>query len=321
MAIVGPSRLFGLYSDWQAAMRQGADQRWIDVGLHFAASGVFALLASDERNVRWRRWFAYLALAVVGVITVQKGDRGGLVAFGVGAGWCYSQRIGRLRWPPVIAAAFVGLLLMPVIGEWRSQRSFDDSKEASITDLFGGTLAEMGSSVNTIVYTIELIPETRGYSWGSTFRSAIIDAIPNLGLTKGRKFFARESIEDNPSTWLVYTISPAWAAAGGGYGFSMAAEWYFNFGLPGVLAGVTLVGWGMARVRNNARRSSFALVWSAALFTGVVLWVRNIVGFPLKAAVWPIIGLWIVHRLVTALIRRRTPRRVSDAAPRDPLTT
>lgn len=321
IAIVGPSQLFGRYHEWEAAKILGADQRWIDTGLTFATAGGFALLASDERNARWRRWLAYLALTLIALISVQRGDRGGLVVLGVGAGWCYTQRIGRLRWPPVIAGAFVGLLVMPVIAEWRSQRSLEVSKRASVVQLVGDSLAEMGSSVNTIVYTIELIPERRGYSWGSTFRSAIIDAIPNLGLTKGRKFFARDSIEDNPSNWLVYILSPAWAATGGGYGFSMAAEWYFNFGLPGILAGMALVGWGVARVRNNVLRSSFALVWSATLFTGVALWVRNVVGFPLKAAVWPIIGLWVVHRLVTSVSRRRARQVVSDAPTHNPFTT
>ena len=233
IAIVGPSRVFGLYYLWWAAKKQGADERWIDIGLVFSSAAIFALLASDEPNVRWRRWFAYLALPVVAMIAVQKGDRTGLVALIVGAGWCYTQRIGRVRWPPMIAAAFVGLIAMPVIGEWRAQRSLEESKQASITQLVGDTLANLGASVQTIVYTVEYIPERKGYAWGKTFRSALLDAIPNFGLTKG-KDFAKESIEDVPSNWLVWMVSPVWAAHGGGHGFSMAAEWYFNFGLPGV---------------------------------------------------------------------------------------
>ena len=84
---------------------------------------------------------------------------------------------------------------------------------------------------------------------------------------------------------------------------------------------VAFTGFGMARVRNNARNSSLALVWSATLFAGVTIWVRNIVGYALKVAVWPIIGLWLIQRLVV-MIRGRAMRRPAQlaSASADPFT-
>jgi oligosaccharide repeat unit polymerase len=269
----------------------------------FAEAGIFALFASDEPNARWRRWLGYALIPLVALIVIQKGDRTALIALGVGAGWCYTQRIRRLGWMPVLAVAFSALVVMPVIGEWRSQRSLEASKQRSVYELFGSSLYNMGSSVNAIIYTVELVPAEKNYAWGETFMHAAIQAIPNVSLTKGKEF-VETSIEDSPSLWITWVIAPEWAAANGGYGFAMAAEWYYNFGMVGILVGMALSGWAMARARNAARNSSLALVWSATLFAALTIWVRNVVGYALKFAVWPIVGLWIISRLLGMLRRR-----------------
>ncbi len=243
IAIVGPSALFGYYSDWWDAKLLGADQRWIDVGMVFSSAGVYALLATDDPKARWRRWFAYGLMPLFIGIAIQKGDRTGLIALGVGAGWCYTQRIARLRWPPVVAAAFLALIVMPVIGEWRAQRSLEASAQAGVYELLGDSLYNMGSSVNALVYTMELVPSQKTYAWGTTFWAAALQAVPNISFTKGKEW-AQGSIEDTPSTWITWVINPIWASTGGGYGYSMAAEWYYNFGIPGLVLGMALVGWG-----------------------------------------------------------------------------
>jgi oligosaccharide repeat unit polymerase len=285
----------------------------------FANSAVYGLLASDDPKARWRRWFAYLLMPLLIAIAVQKGDRTGLIALGVGAGWCYTQRIARLRWAPVLAVAFVALIVMPVISEWRAQRSIERSTQAGVYELLGSSLYNMGSSVNALVYTLELIPREKDYAWGSSFWSAILQAVPNVGLTKGKEWAGKG---DTPSNWITWVINPIWASTGGGYGYSMSAEWYYNFGLPGLVLGMALTGWLVARVRNNARNSSLALTWSATLFAGVAIWSRNIVGHPLKVAVWPIIGIWAIHRLLLLMRSRsasRPPRLAEPSAP-DALT-
>lgn len=317
IALVGPSQVFGLYEEWQDTKLLGADERFVEAGVVFAWAGVFALLASDEAKARWRRWLAYLVFLAVLVILIQSGDRGGIVSLGVGAGWCYSQRVGRLRWTLVIAAALLVLLAFPVLAEWRAERRIDESKRSTLHQLVGESIYGMGASVNAIAYTIHFVPEQQDYEWGSSFRIAIINTVPNLGLTEGKSFGQAERKED-PSRWLVSIIAPHWAATGGGYGFAMAAEWYYNFGMPGVLFGMSLMGYLLARVRNASSRSSLALVWSATLFTGMALWVRNAVGWPLRVAVWPLVGLMIVHWLLQLLHSRRLRPRVAsgDSPPR-----
>lgn len=320
IAIVGPGTVFGFYGDWWDAKRLGVDQRWIDMGIVFAEAGVFALLASDEPGARWRRWFAYLCGAIIAVIAVQKGDRSALIALGVGAGWCYTQRIAKLRWSTVMSAAFMTLLVMPVIAEWRSQRSLEESKRSGVSELLGSSLYNMGSSVNAIVFTVDFVPRLKPFEWGTSFRYSAVSAIPNLGLTKGKSFADAERIEEVPSSWLTSAIAPGWFASGGGYGFAMAAEWYYNYGFPGVWLGMALTGWLLTRARNASTNSTLALVWSTTLFAGVVIWVRNIIGYPLKIAVWPIIGIWVIDLLIRSMRSRsvRRPAVASDATPASP---
>ena len=116
-----------------------------------------------------------------------------------------------------------------------------------------------------------------------------------------------------PSVWITWQIAPEWAATGGGYGFAMAAEWYYNFGMLGMVLGMALTGYGVTRARNASRRSSLALVWSATLFAGVSIWIRNVVGYATKVAVWPVVGLWVISRIVL-LLRGRASRKSAVAA-------
>jgi oligosaccharide repeat unit polymerase len=241
----------------------------------------------------------------VAVIAIQKGDRTGLISLGVGTGWCYSQRIGRLRWPPVVAVAFVVLMVLPVIREWRSERNLDESARSSMIELLSETFYAQGSSVSAIVYTVDLIPKYKPYEWGSTFWYAAINAVPNIGLTKGKAWATREGLDSNPAGWITAMLAPDWFASGGGYGFAMAAEWYFNFGMVGVWLGMALIGFLTSVVRNASPRSSLALVWSATFFAAVAIWIRNILGFPLKVALWPIIGLFVIRWMVLTLSGRR----------------
>jgi hypothetical protein len=90
--------------------------------------------------------------------------------------------------------------------------------------------------------------------------------------------------------------------------------------VAGLVLGMALTGWGVARARNNARRSSLALVWSATLFAGVAIWTRNVMGHPFKVAVWPIVGIWTLHRLLGLLRGRAARRRPPVAAASQPLT-
>jgi hypothetical protein len=120
--MVGPSVVFGYYDEWWAAKAGGADARFVDVGLVFAAAGVFALFASHDPKQPAHKILAYLVALALVFTFVQKGARGGLISFGIGAGWCYSQRVRRVRFAPILAVAMLAFLVLPVLREFRKTK-------------------------------------------------------------------------------------------------------------------------------------------------------------------------------------------------------
>jgi oligosaccharide repeat unit polymerase len=305
--LVGPATVFGTYGDWWAAKGAGVDQRFLDVGVTFSEAGIFALIASAAPRQRILRAFAYATALLIACITILKGDRSALITLGLGAGWCYSQSVRRIPWAPTLAVAVFVLALMPVIGEWRAWRSVEETSHASFKDLVGSAATSMGEQANAFVYTLDLVPSVKGYAWGLTYLAGVVNAIPNPLPTKGANPLRFTSIESSPSEWMTSIVAPEWWEAGGGYGYAMGAEWYYNFGMPGVLLGSMLFGWITGRMRNAVTGSALQLVASALIFGAMSVLVRNTFGYPFTMVTWPLIGLSVIGLAMRGL--RPVPRR------------
>ncbi len=313
VAMVGPSVVFGFYDVWWGAKTAGADARFVDIGLVFAMSGVFALLASHDRRQPAHKLAAYTVALALALMFIQKGARGSLISFGVGAGWCYSQRVRRVHFVPVLAVATIAILMLPVLRVFRTTKQIGSMAEVPIQELAGASVYEMGSSVMIYGYVLDLVPSQQSYVYGMSFVRSFVDAIPNLGLTPG-KSFSVEGIEYSPANWITAQLSPGWWATGGGFGFTMGGEFYYNFGLLGVLVGLLFLGWLTAKIRNASQESALRLVASALFFAGMAVWVRNVLGAPLRTMLWPVVALLVLRSLVQ-LLGRRSGRARGIAAP------
>jgi oligosaccharide repeat unit polymerase len=310
VAIVGPSVVFGYYSEWWGAKKAGADARFVDMGLILAGAGVFALLASHDSRRPLRLYFALATSLALVLIFVQKGSRGGLISFGIGASWCFSQRVRRIPILPLLAVASLAILVLPALREYRTTKRIEAAKTLSAQELAGHAFREMGGSVTVFGHTLDLVPARDDYIYGMSFVRAVVDAIPNVGLTKGKSFSIKK-LEYSPSAWLTWQLNPAFFASGGGYGFAMGAELFYNFSFPGVLMGAAFLGWMTVRIRNAAYESALALVASALFMAAMATYVRNVIGAPLRAALWPVVGLFLLRALVRAL-GRRSGRRTAQ---------
>lgn len=312
--LVGPGVVFGSYADRWLAQRQGADVRLLEVGFMFSQGATFGLLAS---YVGRRSITTLLAVALLGYLMLYSlltGDRAAMFSCGMPAAWVFSRAIRRLPWIPVLTAAVVALLLLPVVKEYRENRRLDESKRASAAELASRAFAEAGSTALVYGHTLDFIPSQKGYDYGLSVVVSVLDLIPNVGLSTGKSFLP-DPMSHSPSNWLTFTLNPNKWLGGGGYGFAIGAEWYFNFGIPGVLFGMMLVGAGLVFVRNRAMRSPMWLMASASVYLMMLLMVRNASGAPLKVGLWPLIGVLIVRSGLNFLVVRRERPRPDQAVP------
>jgi oligosaccharide repeat unit polymerase len=144
-------------------------------------------------------------------------------------------------------------------------------------------LSEMGGSIQTIAYTIDLVPSMRDFDMGGSYYYALLTAFPNL-FWEVHPSIAHGTL----SNWLVQMVDPTTAGSGGGYGFSFIAEAYLNFGWFGAAVVLGLMGFLFGRLVLWASRSSDpAKLAMVASFTGLVLlFARGESNLVVRALLW-----------------------------------
>ncbi len=294
IAIAGPSSLFSNYGALKEAEAWGAvDARFVHVGALFSIIGVLAALSGAGR-ARWAIVLAVIALGSVSAVYFLLGDRSAIMAMAVAVSWVYTIRVKRIGWPIAFVAFGLALVVAPLLAEYRVFKDVVHTSNLSIVELVRASFYETGSSAQVFVHTLANIPETKGYDWGVSVVYAIAELIPNLGLNPaGQRLL--DPLQHQPSIWLVHSINPIKYFDGGGYGFALGAEWYFNFGVPGVWIGCLATGWLTARVRRWSLSGGLALVVSAQFASMVALLVRNSLSAPLRGFVWSAIALCGVY--------------------------
>jgi oligosaccharide repeat unit polymerase len=269
----------------------GADFRLISVGVYFAPAGAIAMLASHRPGRLAPTILACLSLLPPMALNLALGDRGNVMIIGLSAAWVASQRIVRLPHAVVLTAFLFGMLSGPIVAEYRQYRSVSETSRASLTHLVAATFYETGSTIQVFGYTIDEIPARRHYDWGLSVVNPLWELLPNLGRL-GSKGALLDITEHHPGVWVVKVANPnKFETNLGGYGYAIAAEWYFNFGIPGVLLGMIFTGWLTARVRNASADSALKLTWSGIFFGMMTLLIRNTLGAPTRMAIWSIAAL------------------------------
>lgn len=296
------------YGELKTAEKFGtADLRFFGTGILFASAGVYAVIASHTRARLASTCLALVCAIPVLLILFLTGDRGGLSVFLFALGWVITQRVRSARRSYVIIGFVFALVLMPMIKEFRETRSIEEGPQHSLRTLAASTIYEMGMTLQVFCYSLEHIPEDKDYDWGIGIISQTINQIPNLGLSPGA-YFGFNMLEHDPGQWVTHTANPVkYYHQQGGYGYAMGAEWYFNFGIPGVLLGMIFCGWVLTWARNSSRRSPLRLTFAALLIGMYVIFVRNDLGYPLRTMLWPMVGLLALRAMWPARRVSRTP--------------
>jgi hypothetical protein len=310
--VVGSAPILGEYGASYEAKAYGADFRFFDLGFILAKAGLLGMLAAHRPEARQTTLWTLVVAGLVLLLSARLGDRGGMLSFILPGAWIASQRVLRLRRAWILPGLLASFFLFPGIKEYRESGTLSQILRSNPIEAARASLYEAGSSVLTFSYTLDFIPDEQPFGWGISYLRAALHLVPNLGQSPGKTFLP-DPLTADPAAWLVERVHPAKYAEGGGYGYAAGAEWYFNFGFPGVLLGMTALGYGLAAVRKRALVGPQWLLVSAFAYWAGLLMVRNVVAAPLKAVVWSMLALVLVAWLLRLLAPGPAPQREEPA--------
>jgi oligosaccharide repeat unit polymerase len=258
---------FGLY---QREVRTNIDA-WQSILAQFMLPGTL-LLAAASRNQRFLRRFSFFIVTAYALSFMFLGYRGAAGATIAAFGWVWHTRVRKLPlYPSLAAGILVVFVLFPMI---RSHRSTSGDDRLSLK-AFANTLedydnpaiasmSEMGGTMSTIAYTLDLVPGDREFEYGQSYLFAALTVVPNIFGTPLHPAIEHGRAAD----WLVRTVHYEDAASGGGLGYSFVAESYLNFGWMGPLVMIAM-GFLIAAAECFAARSASP---AAATLMGVILY-------------------------------------------------
>lgn len=234
------------------------------------------------------------------------GNRSGPVLFLLAFAWVWHKTVKAI--PKTVLLSLGGILLFivfPAIAILRSnageERFTINSLWNAFTSLdnpFVATLNEMGMSMSTITYTMNLIPTVRSYDFGEGYLLALLTIFPNLF------WEIHPSVERGKfANWLIWNIDPITARNGGGIGYSYIAEAYANFGYLGApivifIFGVLIVRLFLWAESSNDNRK-IAMLGSFLAFLLFV--VRDETASIMRPLVWyalfPYFSVYLIKKL------------------------
>lgn len=181
-------------------------------------------------------------------------------------------------------------------------KSFSDAY-LSIESPAVSIISEMGGSMQTVSYTMQLVPKKRPFAMGSTYMFVASSVIPNVfwDLHPAVKY-------GSLSRWLTMTVAPWTFSHGGGLGYSFIAEAYANFGWIGTPLVLGLIGFLCARLVNwpNGRKDYARVAVIAVCIATVLIWARGDANFVVR----PLIYYAYIPYLAFLFIRGRLNQKM-----------
>jgi oligosaccharide repeat unit polymerase len=201
---------------------------------------------------------------------------------------------------------FMAFVVSPLIAEIRGGTGLERFSLTSIIEKFTSfenpitsTLFEFGGSMQTIAYTIELVPSQKDFNMGVDYLYALYTLVPNIGFGGLHPTFARGV----PATWLSAEVTPRELIRGISLGYSFIAEAYLNFGWIGTPIFMAIFGFYIGKLVLWATRlrepTKMALL--ASFLPSLLFFCRqestHIVRPFVLYSLAPYLGILFLHRL------------------------
>ncbi len=172
------------------------------------------------------------------------------------------------------------------------------------TTPFIDILKEMGGSLSTVAYTLELVPSARDFEFGQSYLYATLTVIPNF-FWDIHPTIAHGLAAD----WLVQTVDPILAKLGGGLGYSFIAEAYLNFGWLGAPLLLGMIGFLFAGFVLWAQDDGGAarMAVAASFVSFFMIYARGESGSVIRALFWYSLLPYMFMYLISDIRRSRNP--------------
>lgn len=257
------------------------------------------LYAGSIDNKKLRR-FTVITILFISVVKILLGNRSsGIICILVLV--FLRNRIYKPIKGKVIVAIFVILFFVvsPIISEVRDYSSVDEKKAAvslfksKNENLVVKAIDEMGGSIITVAYTFRLVPSYNEYKYGVTYLRAFSAIIPNLFWD-----IHPAVAELTPSQWLIWSVDPSVASAGGGLGYSYIAEAYLNFGYYGLIIIPFFLALMLTIIKRLEKKGEIGSIVTIAIYLSyIVLIVRNDSMYMFRSMVWFCIFPYFIYWL------------------------
>jgi O-antigen polysaccharide polymerase Wzy-like protein len=313
----------GGYSAYHGAKRSGAMSQFVGVSVAHLMPWALLILVATSRDHRSRRLAVLLALPFVAVM-LAVGDRGGPIATIAIVGSGLYLVGGRINfWKSAAIVAMIAFLIPTIlnlrqlpISQWSGGAiASAASNQVQATHTYGsgpiqGFLVSMSSVYQTLMATVDQVPDHEPYHLGSDYLASMVVAVPFRSVLFPT-LFGTSVNRLAPSDWVLNLLHPGRNA---GLGYLQVAEAYLEFGAVGVLILYLLLGWVLTSLWRSMRaRASDALglAFSLIVVMETMLWIRNSSSLFVRAVAW---GFIVVYALPTLLARRpASTRRIIGA--------
>jgi len=273
----------------------------------FMVPGLIFLM-SGSRKSRWIQLFCLSFMALYAGAFLFFGARAAATMSCVAVAWVYESSIRRIPRTLITLLAIAALLIFPLVRETRNLSGKDRLSMANqyetvsnLENPGSSSISEMGHSLVTVTDTLTLVPEIRPFDLGASYFYAATTIVPNLGW-EVHPAVAHGLLSD----WLIDTVDPIVAEAGGGLGFSFIAESYLNFGWIGGPLCLGLIGFLVASLflmADSPDPAKRAMVGSFLSFFFV--FARGESAIVARGLVWYAVMPYLVVTALTIRNRRR----------------
>jgi oligosaccharide repeat unit polymerase len=243
-------------------------------------------------------WVLYCIILFAGVITAVKLAMGArlvaLVPFLILLS-LWDVTIEHVRRKFIYASGlFMVAVVFPALSVLRVGNKLEENSGIGVS-IFK-IVKEMSDSMSPLAWVMQRVPWEMDFHYGQSFLLAASTALPNLF------WDAHPAQKGSLALWLAIEIDPWIAAKGGGFGFSIFAEFYLNFYWYGLifLFLTTLLISNMSKIKRNPIHTAFCF----SCFLGFMLWPRGELMAVARFILWNVGIPWLCYQFMISALQR-----------------